>query len=198
MSTEEAGWRKQASRNTATMRRPASGVLLVGLTLACASIAIHDEATPGADLGSLSVFAWEGGRVESEERIEGARSGLEPMIEEILLEALVARGYRRDADAADFRVSFQLRIEQEVFQTTLRDFDDRPRGRLGGGGSRDVQVEYPYDAGTLTVELRDVGEGALLWRGWAEGAVEPGVTAAERRERIRQLISRILDRLPGS
>lgn len=187
-------------RRTATRMGPFAWVLsIVGVALGCANVAIHDEVTPGADLGSLSMFAWDGGRVETEERIEGARSGLEPMIEEILLEALAARGYRRDADAADFRVSFQLRIEEQVFQTTLRDFDDGPRGRLGGGGgARDVQVEYPYDAGTLTVELRDVRDGALLWRGWAEGAVEPGMTATERRERIRQLISRILDRLPSS
>ena len=170
---------------------------LLALPIACVTMSVFDESSPGADLGSLSVFAWEGGRVVGEELIEGAHNGLVPMIEEILLQELAGGGFRRDRETADFRVSFLLSIEQAILKTTLRDFDDTPRGRFGGGGAQDIEYEYAYDEGTLAVELRNVEDSSLIWRGWAEAAVDWNSTHTERRKRIREAISRILDRLPS-
>lgn len=170
---------------------------LLALPIACATMSVFDEATPGADLGSLSVFAWEGGRVVSDELIEGVHTGLVPMIEEVLLQELAGRGFRRDRETADFRVSFLLSIEQAILKTTLRDFDDGPRGRLGGGSAHDIEYEFAYDEGTLAVELRNVEDGSLIWRGWAQAAVESNSTPTARRKRIREAISRILARLPA-
>ena len=69
---------------------------LLALPIACATMSVFDEATPGADLGSLSVFAWDGGRVVGEQLIEGANNGLVPMIEEVLLQELADGGFRRE------------------------------------------------------------------------------------------------------
>ena len=59
------------------IRVEVAAVMIVGLAIACASMSVHDETMPGADLASLSAFAWQGGQVVTEELIEGARSGLE-------------------------------------------------------------------------------------------------------------------------
>ena len=54
-----------------------------------------------------------------------------------------------------------------------------------------------YEAGTLTIDFVDTRTSRLVWRGWAEGAVDGVIDNQEWMEqKIDEAVSRILARFP--
>jgi hypothetical protein len=167
------------------------------LTACVANIAVHGESAPGANLTSLHTFAWDGGRVIRRELVAGAASNLEGIVDRALLEGLAARGYRRNSEQANFRVSYTVVVEENVVETTFRKFESPRIGDRGGMRGREIPIEFVYDEGTLSIELRDAESRELVWRGWAEAEVKLDASAEERGVRVREAIRLLLERLPA-
>jgi hypothetical protein len=181
------------------MRRalsPGGCAAILVLTACAASIVVHDEPAPGTNLTSLHTFAWDGGRVIRREFAAAAASNLEGIVDRALLEGLAARGYRRNSEQANFRVSYTVVVEEKVVETTFREFESPRLGDRGRGG-REIPIEFVYDEGTLSIELRDAESRELVWRGWAEAEVKLDASAEERGVRAREAIRLLLERLPA-
>ncbi len=55
-----------------------------------------------------------------------------------------------------------------------------------------------YDAGTLLIDMVDTRTNTLLWRGWAEGSMDPFVDNQDWMEkRVDLAVARILEKLPA-
>jgi hypothetical protein len=146
----------------------------------------------------LHTFAWDGGRVIWREIVTGANSNLEGIVDRALLEGLSARGYRRNSEQANFRVSYTVVVEEKVVETPLPKFESPRVGDRGGLGGREMRHEFVYDEGTLSIELRDAVSRELVWRGWAQAEVTLDSSAEERGVRAREAIRLLLERLPDS
>ncbi|HEY7533890.1 MAG TPA: DUF4136 domain-containing protein, partial [Nitrospiraceae bacterium] len=61
--------------------------------------------------------------------------------------------------------------------------------------SRGNEVQS-YTAGTLLIDVIDTTSSKLVWRGTAAGELKPGLTSAERDERIRTIVHEMLSHFP--
>jgi hypothetical protein len=55
---------------------------------------------------------------------------------------------------------------------------------------------YYYEEGTLILDIVDVKEHQLVWRGTAKAVVDENATPEQRQARIDQAVSMILDKYP--
>jgi hypothetical protein len=107
-----------------------------------------------------------------EERVEAAVDG-----------ALRSRGFVK-GDTPELVVKYHASVIQDVYVSGA----EQSEGRTG------LSV---YDKGTLVIDLADAANDRLLWRGWAEDAVD-GVVDDQRlmEQRIDDAVARIMKRLP--
>ena len=59
---------------------------------------------------------------------------------------------------------------------------------IGSNNSRSV--------GSLALTLNEAGSGRRVWMGFARAEVNIGLTHAERKERLRTVVARILEKVP--
>lgn len=75
--------------------------------------------------------------------------------------------------------------------------DVQPYGYVGGPrfGPRGVHVERRTE-GSLTLDIVDTRTKQLVWRGTAESSIDRDASPQERRERLQEAVSKILEKFP--
>jgi hypothetical protein len=53
-----------------------------------------------------------------------------------------------------------------------------------------------YLTGSLLIDIIDAGSQKLVWRGTANGEVDPGLTSQQRDERTKAIVQKILSSFP--
>lgn len=104
---------------------------------------------------------------------------------------LARRGVEKStSDAPDLLLHYHASVSQRVDVNAV----DRQRGYCDAGNCQ----PYVYESGTLVVDFVDRRTNRLVWRGWAEGAVD-GVVDNQRwlDDRIDDAVTQILKRLPS-
>jgi hypothetical protein len=106
---------------------------------------------------------------------------------------LAAKGLvRRESDAPpDLLVHYHATVRQRtiVHDASLQDTSYPPHDRA-------PQVEQ-FEAGTLIVDLMDARTNKLVWRGWAEDALDGMLHSQEQmRRHVNASIARMFTRLP--
>lgn len=120
-----------------------------------------------------STFDWWRGGETPRPPAEQPDESLDRLVRESVEAELAALGFqKRSSDGApDFMVSLHLG----------RGFQPSPRG--------------PEDRGTLAVEVFDGPSGRLLYRGWADAAVDPTLTPEVRKARLRHAVHEVIEPL---
>jgi Domain of unknown function (DUF4136) len=165
-------------------------VSAAALFAGCATLAVHSYARRDVDLRQYRTFAWDASaavatgdpRLDSNEIFDArVRTAVERELE--------ARGFEKTSATPDLLVHYHAIVAQKIDAAD----PDRPGAACAGEDC----APYVYDAGTLFVDLLDARTRALLWRGWAEGAVDGAIDDQDWMEaRIDESVTRILQRVP--
>lgn len=112
-------------------------------------------------------------------------------------EVMAAKGYGKVQRGADFLVGWHASLVGKVAVTTVNRYYGYGYGRWRRGGVvvQDTRVRE-YDEGTLIIDVVDASSNELVWRGSAQGEVRATSAVEERNERIREVVSKILEGFP--
>lgn len=149
---------------------------MLGL-VGCASndLAVSSTFDPLSPFPAQATYVWD----------EASNSGADdPAIRELELDALIkavadeefaARGYRPVVSTpSDYRLSYQLAVH------------------------RFIAADAAKSIGSLSLQLVKSDSGHRVWLGFGRAEVYVGLTVAERRERLRKAIARMLEKFPPS
>jgi hypothetical protein len=173
--------------------RPAILATVVMVAVACGACAVpvrvNAYAERGADLSSYRTFDFAPPEVmpTGDARLD-SNPFFTDRVQTAAAKQLQAKGYERATSGTpDLRVHFHASISQDILvgeadQRYCEPGDCRP---------------FVYDAGTLLMDLVDVGTNKLVWRGWAESSMDGVVDNQSWMERkVDEAVARIIARLP--
>lgn len=169
-----------------------SSVLVLALAVsACSSISYNADFDPRASLGEFRTYAF----VEATDESQVNR-GISPLAEQRVMSALErtleGKGYRKATSGdPDFLVNFYGALQEKV--DINRYYDGW--GYRGWYGGTTVDVRQ-WTQGTLVVDFVDAKSERVVWRGWAQGAVDPNATPEKRSQKINEAVAGILEQFP--
>lgn len=177
--------------NSKLARRAGTFAVWLVIVAACSKVSYDSSYDPAIDFGAYETYAWREAGEEVQRGGPALSESAESHIKAAVDERLQTKGYRRvTSERPDFRVNFAAVVEEVVG-------DDA----YGAG----VQPRWPgatrvesreWRVGTLVIDVFDGGTQELVWRGTAEGAVDPDVSDEERSERAIAAVGEILSRFP--
>jgi hypothetical protein len=163
-------------------------VAIALMVTACAPLSVRTYTGPGTEFSRYQTYdwgitgAWTGDpRLDSNPFFHGyVRAAIEEQL-------LTKRIERSSYGMADLLVYYHASTRQTAYKS----------GEAGAYAScTDCALEV-YDEGTLLIDLVDARTSRLVWRGWAEGAIEGLIDSqAALEERVGTTVARIFDRLP--
>lgn len=174
------------------------GVLMLGLVVlatGCApSVTVKLDYDNEADFASLKTFAWlpmpvnPGGSIK--EALE-RNSLIDKRIRRAVEAQLGAKGYQVNINNPDFLVTYHIGVEDKI---TVTDWGYGYGWRGWGTPSR-VDV-YQYQQGTLILDVIDSQSKQLMWRSFAQGAIDPYSPSEKREQRLNEVMARMLTNFP--
>jgi hypothetical protein len=169
-------------------RLAAVGALV--LTAGCASMNVNSYVERGYDLNRFHTYAWSPAPAAAtgDPRLDSNPFFDEQVRAEVEVQ-LARRGFERTARMPDLLVHYHASMTQRI---ETRDLDQQYGSCDKGNCRADV-----YDAGTILIDLVDPYTDKVIWRGWAEGAMDGVVdNQAWMEATINKAVTRIFERLP--
>jgi hypothetical protein len=164
-----------------------SALALIG----CASTNVGSYVESGANIMPYRTFNWGVAYSIStgDPRLDSNPFFLERLQADVEKQ-LAGRGLERTTSGTpDLLVHYHASVKQRLDVNST----DRKDGYCRGDDCR----PYVYEAGTLLLDLVDAHTNRLVWRGWAEGAVDGMIDNQDWMEkRIDEAVTRILATLP--
>lgn len=141
----------------------------------CASDGVEVSATydPLTSFPAQASYAWDdrANKLPSDSRI--GELDLDPLVKAAAEEELAARGYRvATSGSPDYRLSYELVVHTWI----------------GADNSRSVA--------SLSLLLVEADTGRRVWLGFGRAEVHVGLTRAERKQRLRDALAKMLERFP--
>jgi hypothetical protein len=168
----------------------ASAIAAVG----CSGLSYNSDFDPQVDFSGYSTYAW----VEDLDADAVESRGVDPLDEKRVIAAvdqqLSARGYRKvTSGTADFAVHFYVTTQEKVDVNSYY----TGWGYYGWYGGTQTYVRQ-WTQGTLVVDVLDINEKDLAWRGWVTGAVDDFArkTPEQKTQDINRLVAGILKGFP--
>jgi hypothetical protein len=96
---------------------------------------------------------------------------------------MVARGFEKAESAPDMIVNYQIDVERKMGDDEWTEYY---------ADQKFSQPDLPWEEGSILIILFDSKDGKALWGGRATGELDPKATDAQRRERIQDVIRRIM------
>lgn len=154
---------------------------LLFVAVACSNVAVNTELAPGADLAGRKTYAWVP-NPQMGGALDASIAGQE--IHADVDQALQAHGYQpAGAQAPDMLVDYRVILRQQM---------DIQGGPGWGGVST-----YNYTEGTLIVALTNPQDGYFLWRGIAQGIVDPTGSGSAQGQDIQSAIQQMFAKFPN-
>lgn len=161
-------------------------LVVAGFTAACSSISTTNDYDQGYDFSTLHNYAWA--------EIAGQKQQADQLAVQRVMtttdQVLASKGFAKTAASqASFLVAIQTGTQEEHEYSTY-----------GTGGWRfggmTTTTEQTYDEGTLILDILDAQKKQLIWRGSANGVLDPGASVSEKTENVQKAVSKILDDFP--
>ena len=164
---------------------------LVFLSAATSPAGAKDHGTKydrDADFSGLETFGWDEARTVRPEQGRMAQGNdVDVMIREAIQKQLESQGFRFDADAADFLVTYDTAL---VPVTTVE--SERREITAGVSWVFDGTIQS-YMEGTLVLTIYDAGTDKPIWSGWTEGKIKDPQNPEKQ---IKKVIKQLLGRFP--
>ena len=162
----------------------------VVLVSACGGAKVTIDYDNSADFSQYSTFVYE----------EGTPVTDNPLVDQRIVAAierhLTQEGLQKVDSNADLHVTYHAATgQQSEYYTTGYGYGVGPGWRWGGGGmANSTTREVSYTVGTLVVDLWDVSDKQLVFRGSASGTVseDPGKST----ENINKVMDQIFQNYP--
>jgi hypothetical protein len=169
---------------------------LLLMALGCApSISVKQDYDKDANFAAMKTYAWVPVPTTAVGSVKSAlerNSLLDKRIKESVNAQLTAKGYTQDANNPDFMTLYHTGAEDKVNVTDWGYGYGHYGGWYGGGG---VDV-YQYKEGTLILDIIDAKSKELVWRGFAQGTIDPGAPIERREQRLNEAVTRMLANFP--
>lgn len=177
--------------STPSRLRLFAAAALVAFPLAgCASIDVSSYVARGMDVRQYQTYDW--GPMDAlstgDPRLDNNRFFDERVRADVEKE-LARRGFeKKTSGMPDVLIHYHASIAQRIDASAI----DREYGYCEHGDCR----AYVYDAGTLLIDFVDSRTNRLVWRGWAEGSMDPIDNQEWMEKSIDEAVTRILKELP--
>lgn len=160
------------------------------LLVSCSTISVNQDYDPEYDFSKLKTYGF---------IPLASESGIDQLSADKLGAAikneLDAKGYTV-SDKADFGIALMFSSKTKTnIQSYGYGYGYGYWGRPGMYGTGGVDVTQ-YDEGTLVIDIIDMAEQKLVWRGIGSGAMEQSPTVEERTENINNAVNKILAQFP--
>ena len=167
-----------------------------GILSSCASIQVEHEFDPETDFQSYQTYDW----MPAESRRVSLRAR-NPMVETRIRDAIEAELRSKGMSLSsggepDVRIGYLLVLEDGVDSQTMYQGDAADWRYRTYGPARATTTNTTFTVGTLVIDVFDVEEKALVWRGAAEGQVDQTRSPEDQRERIFDAVKQILGEFP--
>jgi len=96
---------------------------------------------------------------------------------------LAARGFEKVTSSPDMIVNYQIDIERKIGDDEWTEYY---------ADQKFSRPDLPWEEGSVLIILFDAKEGKALWGGRADGELDPKATPVQRRERVQDVIRRIM------
>ncbi|MGH2569682.1 MAG: DUF4136 domain-containing protein [bacterium] len=161
--------------------------------IGCApSISVKEDFDVEADFAALHTYDWVHVPTDAAGSVQAAlarNSLLDKRIKASVNGELSKKGYTENAESPDFLVLYHTGAESKVDVTDW----GYGYGRYYGGGGIDV---YQYTEGTLILDIIDAKSKQLVWRGMAQGTIDPDSPPERREQRLNEAVMRMLANFP--
>ncbi len=175
--------------------------LIAALAVGCSSIQANYDYDPTADFTKFKTYAWMERATTTGTGGGEVRPGdmTDKRIKLAVNTQLAEKGLTEDTRNPDLLLAYYAGIEQKVDVT---DWGYRSYGGWYGYGSgyggyygRDVSVYY-YDQGTIVIDMVDVADQELVWRGVVTDYVTQSNSPQQKEQKINEAIMLILMNYP--
>jgi hypothetical protein len=181
-------------------------VMVMTAAHACAPVKVGYDFDPQADFSSYRTFDWlaETQEATGDRRVDNA--GADIRMRTAIGAQLNQKGYRLAVQGQpDFYVAYSLGLHDGTPDVSSRYLSDGMAGRpfshsvdsRSVDGQRDTAPRPDANiGGSLLIDIVEGASRRLVWRGTADGKVDPSLTAAERNERVRAIVRDMLSHFP--
>jgi hypothetical protein len=160
----------------------------------------------GVNFGAYRTYDWlSDEQVQTGDR-RADNSALDLRIRMAVQTQLLSKGYRKLYDEKpDFYVAYHIGLKDMAPTDSTQYFSRGMAGRpfshsadtRSQSGEKPASPEAPPSlTGSLLIDIIDAASEKIVWRGTAAGEVDPGLSSAERDERTRTIVHKILSHFP--
>lgn len=170
-------------------------VTIMAMT-ACSPISVKTDYDRSIDFSDFKTYRWASAEEMNPDDVLAKNPLTQRRIKSSVDKVLSERGFvKQDSGAVDFVVMIHAGVQEKVQVTDwgYRGWYDPWWGPYGGR----VDVSY-YDEGTLVVDIVDMPEKELAWRGLGTGIVPEIDDPEEQQEKWNEIIARIMKNFPPS
>jgi hypothetical protein len=189
------------------MRSQLVSLALMGTIVACASSPkIGYDFDRGMDFSAYHTYAWLSGDQEKTGDRRADSSTVDMRIRIAVGTQLRLKGYQALAEGKpDFYVAYHVGLKDSSADISTQYYSDGMAGhafaysadsRTAGKAAPAVNETPSYLTGSLLIDIIDAGSQKLVWRGSANGDVDPGLTSQQRDERTKAVVQSILSHFP--
>lgn len=171
--------------------------LVIALALGACSkgLVVRSDFDEDADFAQLKSWDWiPGGAAESEDRRLNDPKVRE-RIERVIEGAFVGRGYSRDPASPDFHVNYYVILGEEISERRIGNFAEYENYTVFVPGWTSTYTDV-YETGTVIVDVLDIREQRLVWRGSVQAEINPQAGPRENEPKIKKALTKLLERFP--
>ncbi len=156
------------------------------LALTCSPVSVRHDYDPQANFNNLRTFSW----LPIPQKAE-VNQLVVRRIRDAVTNELQAKGLQRNSQNPDFLIAMHGTSKEKL---EIQDWGYSSRSSAYWGG-RDISIRQ-YTEGTLILDFIDAKSKQLIWRGVAQGAVDPGATPEQRTKRINDGVAKLFAKFP--
>jgi hypothetical protein len=165
---------------------------------ACSGINVSQDYEQGYNFSKLKTFAWKPN--ENNEYGVTDNDLLEKRISTAIQNNLLAKNYKMiDSGVPDFYISYHVTVEQKISNSNISggvSLGRSSRGRYGSIGISSGSQVRAYDQGTLLIDVTDVENDKLVWRGISTQSVSEHSSPDKSTALINETIDKVLLQFP--
>ena len=173
-------------------------VFFLFVVQACSGIKVSQDYDQNYDFSGLKTFAWKPN--DNHEYGYKGNELIEKRIKASIQNALIAKHYSFvESEKPDFYISYNVTVEQKISSRNVSgglSVGRSSRGRYGSVGVGTGSQVQAYDQGTLLIDVTDVANNKLLWRGISTQSVSEHSSPEKSTVLINETVEKILLQFP--
>ena len=167
-------------------------LIFVLFIVSCSSVSVKYDYDPAIDFSKFKSFGWKDVEIPNDAMAKNQL--LAKRVKEAVIKELETKGYTySESDEVDFAVVAHAGTKERMQITDWGSYGWYSPWWGPYGGRVDVSQ---YTEGTLVIDIVDMQEREMAWRGLATGTVDESPNPERAQARMDDIVSRILVNFP--